>query len=248
MSMHITAKPGEIAEKILLPGDPLRAKYIAQTYFTNPVCVNELRGAYCFTGEYKGQRVSVLGTGMGIPSVLIYTTELCTEYGCRKLIRTGTSGAYDPNLQLMDIVLSQACCTTSSLNDHIFKGHFAPIADFELLQKAYTLAKEKNIRAFVGNTICNDHLYQDPRGYDPKVWAEYGVIASEMECAALYTVASHYRKQALTITTVVVGTDVELGEGEGDKILSNPNIQVDDSKKQNGLDDMILLALDTLLD
>ncbi|MEG0913148.1 MAG: purine-nucleoside phosphorylase [Oscillospiraceae bacterium] len=248
MSMHITAKPGEIADKVLLPGDPLRAKYISDKYFSDAVCVNELRGAYCFTGNYKGQRVSVLGTGMGIPSVLIYATELCTEYGCQKLVRTGTSGAYDPNLQLMDIVLSQATCTTSSLNDHIFKGHFAPIADFELLQKAYNIAKFKNIRAFVGNTICNDHLYQDARGYDPKVWAEYGVIASEMEAAALYTVAAHYRKQALTITTVVVGTDVELGEGEGDKILSNPAIRLSDSAKQNGLDDMIELALETVLD
>lgn len=248
MSMHITAKPGEIADKVLLPGDPQRAKYIAETYFKDPVCVNELRGAYCFTGEYKGQKVSVLGTGMGIPSVLIYTTELCTEYGCRKLIRTGTAGAYDPNLQLMDIVLSQATCTTSSLNDYIFKGHFAPIADFALLRRAYDLAQEKGIRAFVGNTICNDHLYQDARGYDPKVWAEYGVIASEMEAAALYTVAAHYRKQALTIMTVVVGTDVELGEGEGEHVLSNPSIQVSDEKKQNGLDDMIVLALDTILD
>ncbi len=248
MSMHLTAKPGEIADKILLPGDPLRAKYIAQTYFTDPVCVNELRGAYCFTGTYKGQKMSVLGTGMGIPSVLIYTTELCSEYGCQKLIRTGTSGAYDPNLQLMDIVLSQATCTTSSLNDHIFKGHFAPIADFELLQKAYNLAKEKNIRAFVGNTICNDHLYQDPRGYDPTVWADYGVIASEMEAAALYTVAARYRRQALAITTVVVGADVELGAEKSSAVLSNPGIQVGDAQKQNGLDDMILLALETALD
>ena len=248
MSMHITAKVGEIADKILLPGDPQRAKYIAETYFTNPVCVNELRGDYCFTGEYKGQKVSVLGTGMGIPSVLIYATELCTEYGCRKLIRTGTAGAYDPNLRLMDIVLSQATSTTSSLNEHIFQGSFAPVADFELLRKAYDIAKEKGVRAFVGNTICNDHLYQDPRGYDPKVWAEYGVIASEMEAAALYTVAAHYRKQALTIMTVVVGTDVELGEGEGEHVLSNPNIQISDDTKQNGLNDMIELALDTVLD
>ncbi len=244
MSMHITAKPGEIADKILLPGDPLRAKYIANTYFENPVCVSELRGAYCFTGSYKGQRVSVLGTGMGIPSVLIYTTELCTEYGCEKLIRTGTAGGYDYNLRLGDIVLSQATCTTSSLNDHIFQGHFAPIADFGLLRTAYDIAKEKDMRAFVGNTICNDHLYTDPRGYDPHVWADYGVIASEMEAAALYTVAARYRKAALTIMTVVVDASAELGARED---MKDETVQISTDQRQNGLDDMIVLGLETII-
>ena len=244
MSMHITAKPGEIAERILLPGDPLRAKYIAEKYFDDPVCVNELRGAYCFTGKYKGERVSVLGTGMGIPSVLIYATELCCEYGCEKLIRTGTAGGYDYSLRLGDIVLSQATCTTSSLNDHIFKGHFAPIADFSLLRTAYDTAEELGIRAVVGNTVCNDHLYTDARGYDPQVWADYGVIAAEMEASALYTVAGRYRKKALTIMTVVVDATAELGEREG---MKDESIQIDNEQKQNGLDDMIILGLETLI-
>ncbi|MEG0751781.1 MAG: purine-nucleoside phosphorylase [Oscillospiraceae bacterium] len=245
MSMHITARPGEISERILLPGDPQRARYISENFFEDSVCVNELRGAYCFTGLYKGERVSVLGTGMGIPSVLIYATELCSEYGCEKLIRTGTAGAYDYNLRLGDIVLSQATCTTSSLNDHIFQGHFAPIADFSLLRSAYDIAQRHEIRAFVGNTICNDHLYTDPRGYDPKVWADYGVIASEMEAAALYTVAAHYRKQALTIMTVVVNAEAELGKRE---LIADESVQISTDERQNGLDDMIVLGLDTLVD
>ncbi|MDO4566390.1 MAG: purine-nucleoside phosphorylase [Oscillospiraceae bacterium] len=244
MSMHITAKPGEIAERILLPGDPLRAKYIAETYFEEPECVSELRGAYCFTGKYKGERVSVLGTGMGIPSVLIYTTELCTEYGCERLIRTGTAGGYDYSLKLGDIVLSQATCTTSALNDHIFKGHFAPIADFSLLRSAYDIALEKNMRVFVGNTICNDHLYTDERGYDPRVWADYGVIAAEMEAAALYTVAARYRKKALTIMTVVVDAAAELGSRED---MKDESLQISTDERQNGLDDMIILGLETLI-
>lgn len=243
MSMHITAKKGEIADKILLPGDPLRAKYIAEIYFDNPVLVSELRGALCFTGEYKGQRMSVMGTGMGIPSVLIYATELCTEYDCEKLIRIGTAGAYDPRLRMMDIVLSQATSTTSSLNDYIFKGHFAPVADFELLQRAYSIAKERGITAYVGNTLCNDHLYRDPRGFDADSWKEYGVLASEMEGAALYTVAAHYRKKALTMMTIVV----ELDEGE-DAGKKPKKEEVSSEKRQNGLDDMIVLALETALD
>ncbi len=244
MSMHITAQKGEISDKILLPGDPLRAKYIAETYLTDPALVNELRGALCYTGQYKGQRVSVMGTGMGIPAVLIYATELCTEYGCEKLIRIGTAGAFDPRLRKMDIVLSQATSTTSSLNDYIFKGHFAPVADFGLLKKAYEISEERGITAYVGNTLCNDHLYRDPRGFDAESWSEYGVLASEMEGAALYTVAAHYRKRALTVMTVV--SEMPRSGEVNDKLQRETGISAE--KRQNGLDDMIVLALDTVLD
>lgn len=235
MSMHITASPGDIAERILLPGDPLRAKYIAERYLKNAVCFNELRGMLGYTGEYSGERVSVMGTGMGIPSVLIYTTELCRDYGCQKLVRIGTAGGYDRDLKLMDVVLSQATSTTSALNDYTFPGHYAPTADFLLLDRAYHLAKEREIAVYVGNTLCNDHLYFDNRGDNAELWAEYGVIASEMEAAALYTVAARYKKQALTIMTIV-----ETVNGEDDSVVS-------DEDKERSLDGMIKLALDTVL-
>ncbi len=235
MSMHITAKSGDIAESILLPGDPMRAKYIAERYLEDAFCFNELRGMYGYTGNYCGKRVSVMGTGMGIPSVLIYTTELCRDYGCQKLVRIGTAGGYDLKLKLMDIVLSQATSTTSALNDYTFPGHYAPTADFLLLDRAYHLAVEKNIPVYVGNTLCNDHLYFEERGDNASLWASYGVIASEMEAAALYTVAAHYKKQALTMMTIV-----ETVSGEDDSVVS-------DRDKERTLDDMITLALETAL-
>lgn len=232
MSMHISAAPGEIAKKILLPGDPYRAKYIAETYFEDPKLVNEVRGALCYTGRYKGTEVSVMGTGMGIPAVHIYATELCTEYGCEQLIRIGTAGGFKEGMCLDDIVLSQATSTTSSLNDYWMKG-YAPCADFELLLKAYNKAKEMGLPVHVGNTICNDLLYRDERFFKPELWAEYGIIASEMEGAALYTVAAHYRRQALTMMTIVGGPHVKEQAASSEK-------------RERGLDDMILLGLNTL--
>lgn len=232
MSMHISAAPGEIAKKILLPGDPYRSKYIAETYFEDPKLVNEVRGALCYTGRYKGTEVSVMGTGMGIPAVHIYATELCTEYGCEQLIRIGTAGGFKEGMCLDDIVLSQATSTTSSLNDYWMKG-YAPCADFELLLKAYNKAKEMGLPVHVGNTICNDLLYRDERFFKPELWAEYGIIASEMEGAALYTVAAHYRRQALTMMTIVGGPHVKEQAASSEK-------------RERGLDDMILLGLNTL--
>ncbi len=232
MSMHISAAPGEIAKKILLPGDPYRARYIAETYFEDPKLVNEVRGALCYTGTYKGTEVSVMGTGMGIPAVHIYATELCTEYGCEQLIRIGTAGGFKEGMCMDDIVLSQATSTTSSLNDYWMKG-YAPCADFELLLKAYNKAREMGLPVHVGNTICNDLLYRDERFFKPELWAEYGIIASEMEGAALYTVAAHYRRQALTIMTIVGGPHVK------EQVASS-------EKRERGLDDMILLGLNTL--
>ena len=232
MSMHISAKPGEIAEKILLPGDPLRAKYIAETYFEDPVLVNEVRGALCYTGTYRGVRMSVMGTGMGIPSVHIYATELISEYGCRELIRIGTAGGLKEGMHMDDVVLSQATSYTSSFNDNWFCGHYAPCADFELLVRAYNKAKEMDIPVHVGNTICNDLLYRDERFFHNDLWAEFGIIASEMEGAALYTVAAHLRAKALTVMTVAGGPGVTEGASQ--------------EKRERGLDDMILLALNTL--
>ena len=236
MSMHITADTNEIAERILLPGDPLRAKYIAENYLADAVCFNELRGMLGFTGRYKGEKISVMGTGMGIPSVLIYATELCRDYCCEKLVRIGTAGGYDERLKLMDIVLSQATSTTSALNDHIFPGHFAPVADFALLSRAYRLAEERDLSVYVGNTLCNDLLYFDNCGDNAALWASYGVLAAEMEAAALYTVAGRYRKQALTVMTVV-----ETVNGMDESMVSS-------KVKERALDDMITLSLDTVLE
>lgn len=234
MSMHIEAKAGEIAPKILLPGDPMRAKYIAETFFDTPQLVNQVRGALCYTGKWQGETVSVMGTGMGIPAVHIYATELCTEYSCETLIRLGTAGGFKEGMRTNDVVLSQATSTTSSLNDHWFQGSYAPCADFLLLKTAYEKALEMGIRVHVGNTICNDLLYRDPRFFKPELWAEYGIIASEMEGAALYTVAAHYKKRALTMMTISGGPSVEQQD-------------LTQEEREKGLNDMILLGLNTLL-
>lgn len=237
MSMHINAKPGEIAESILLPGDPMRAKYIAETFLEDAVLFNDMRGILGYTGRYNGERVSVMATGMGIPSIVIYATELCRDYNCQKLIRIGTAGAFDKKLKLMDIVLSQATSLTSSLNDYTFPGHFSPVADFELLDKAYHLAKGRALPVYVGNTLCNDHLYIKDKDEYKKIWNEYGVIASEMEGAGLYTVAAHYGKRALTMMSIVQTT---FNPSDGEPTVSNED-------RERALNDMITLALDTAI-
>ena len=197
MSMHISAAPGEIAESVILPGDPLRAKYIAETYLTGAVRVNEIRNTWGYTGEYKGRRVSVMSTGMGAPSMLIYATELCREYGCKKLIRLGTAGAVQERIKLGDIVISQGVSTTSAINDYALPGHFSPLADFGLLYRAYDLAQERGLRAYVGNTLTNDHFYIDNKLEYSKQWERYGILASEQEGVALYTAAALYGARAL---------------------------------------------------
>ena len=239
MSLHIEAKVGEIADKVLLPGDPMRAKYIAEKYLDNAICVNKLRGALCFTGEYKKQKVSVMGSGMGNPSIMIYATELCRDYNCQKLIRVGTGSSFCKDLKQMDIALSQAVSHNSGINDYTFKGTYAPTADFELLDKAYHKAKELNIKIKVGNTVCYDQLYRNDDDFDIKRWAEYGVIGGEMEAVGLYTVASHYAKQALCMFTIVV------------ELINSTNVQggsVSAEQREKGLDQMIKLALETIVD
>lgn len=242
MSLHIGAKIGEIADKILLPGDPLRAKYIAENFLEDPKLVNEIRGAFCYTGTYKGQKVSVMGTGMGVPSMMIYATELCRDYGCEKLIRIGTGSSFVDDVKVLDVVLQQACCTTSAINDEIFKGRFAPCADFELLDKAYHKGKELGLDAKAGNTICYDLLYRDDATFEIGKWAEYGVLGGEMESAGLYTVAAHYGKKALSMYTVVV----ELSHSS-DVTGNAQKKTVSTEDREKGLNDMIALALETLI-
>ena len=202
MSVHIEAKKGDVAETILLPGDPLRAKWIAETFFDNPVCFNKVRGMYGYTGTYNGKKISVMGTGMGVPSISIYAHELITEYGVKNLIRVGSSGSYQDHIKLRDIVLAMAASSTSGVNELRFGGaDYAPTADFGLFQKAVEIAKNKNISIKAGNVLTSDEFYADNfESY--KKWSKFGVLCVEMETAGLYTVAAKHNVNALSILTI----------------------------------------------
>lgn len=202
MSVHIGAKKGAIAESVLLPGDPLRAKWIAETFLTDVVCYNEVRGMYGYTGYYNGRRVSVQGTGMGVPSTLIYTTELIQEYGVKNLIRVGSAGSYRKDVEVRDIVLAMAASSNSAVNQQRFQGaDYAPTANFGLFKKAMEVADKKGIAVKAGNVLTSDVFYAD-NFEDYKLWADYGVLCVEMETAGLYTVAAKYNVNALTILTI----------------------------------------------
>lgn len=202
MSVHIEAKRGDIAETVLLPGDPLRAKWIAETFFENPVCYNEVRGMLGFTGTYKGKRVSVQGTGMGIPSTLIYCNELIRDYDVKNLIRVGSAGSYKKEVKLYDIVIAMAASTTSGINNSRFiNSNYSPTADFGLFMKAVEYAKENNIPIKAGNVLSSDDFFEDDYN-SYKKWANFGVLCVEMEAAGIYTVAAKYNVKALTILTI----------------------------------------------
>jgi len=202
MSIHIGAKPGEIAQSILLPGDPLRATYIAENLLEGATCFNNVRGMKGYTGSYHGKRVSVMGTGMGMPSHGIYVNELIRDYGVQTLIRIGTAGALQPDLKLGDIVLAMSASTDSNVNLLRFGGReFAPSASFDLLLAAYQAAQAQGVRVSVGGILTSDIFYSD----DPdwwKIWAEHGVLACEMETNALYTIAAKFKVRALSIVTI----------------------------------------------
>ena len=198
---HIAAEKGEIAECVLLPGDPLRAKLVAETFLKNPHCYNETRGALGFTGEYKGQDVSIQATGMGQPSASIYATELFSQYGVKKAIRIGTAGALHEDIKLKTVVLALSASTDSNLNAQYFNGFaFAPTANFELLKKAYEVSEAKNINCKVGSIVTSDVFYDENERW--KMWAKYGCLAVEMETAAIYMLASKYGVKALSILTI----------------------------------------------
>lgn len=202
MSIHIEAKKGEIAETVLLPGDPLRAKWIAETFLENPVCYNEVRGMLGFTGTYKGKRISVQGTGMGIPSTLIYVEELIQEYGVENLIRVGSAGSYQEDVKIRDIVFAMAASSTSSINTRRFhESNYAATASFELFDKAVGEARKRDIPIKAGNVLSTDEFYADDFN-NYKLWAQFGVLCVEMEAAGLYTIAAKYKKKALAILTV----------------------------------------------
>lgn len=202
MSIHIGAKKGDIASTVLLPGDPLRAQYIAENFLTNSTCYNKVRGMYGYTGTYNGKRVSVQGTGMGIPSISIYVNELISSYEVKNLIRIGSCGSMQPNIKIRDVILAMSASTDSSINKIRFSGmDYASTANFDLLKKAYDIALKKDIKVKVGNILTTDTFYHD----DPdswKHWANYGVLAAEMETAALYTLSAKFKVNALSILTV----------------------------------------------
>ncbi len=202
MTVHIGAKKGEIADTILLPGDPMRAKFIAENYLENINCYNEVRGMLGFTGEYNGKKISVQGTGMGMPSLSIYANELIRDYGVENLIRVGSCGAISEEAELRDVILAGGASSNSRMNEVRFDGgDFAPIPSFELLHKAYQIAKDNGVSVKVGNILSSDMFYHANQDHWKK-WAEYGVLAIEMESAELYTLAAKYGVRALSILTV----------------------------------------------
>jgi purine-nucleoside phosphorylase len=200
MSNHIEAKPGEIAEAILLPGDPLRAQWIANEFLDNPVQYNRVRNMFGFTGSYRGKRVSVQGTGMGAPSIGIYAHELFNDYGVQKAIRVGTSGGIAPT-KLRDVVIAMSASTDSQINRRATNGlDYAPCANFALLEKAVAAARAKGIDFHVGPIASGDLFYDETDSLAQ--WEKLGILALEMETSQLYTLAARFRRQALSIVTV----------------------------------------------
>ncbi|PQD97018.1 purine-nucleoside phosphorylase [Pradoshia eiseniae] len=233
MSVHIGAKENEIAETVLLPGDPLRAKYIAETFLENPVCYNEVRNMFGYTGTYKGKRVSVQGTGMGVPSISIYVNELMASYNVQKLIRVGTCGAIQKDVKVRDVILAMTSSTDSNMNKLLFDGiDFAPTANFDLLKKAYDTGIQKGLNLKVGNVFTADQFYNDKANHE--LWAKYGILAIEMETTALYTLAAKYGRQALSILTV------------SDHILTGEETTAEE--RQTTFNDMIEVALDAAIE
>jgi len=233
MSVHIGAKQGDIAETILLPGDPLRAKYIAETFLEDVVCYNEVRGMLGYTGTYKGERISVQGTGMGVPSISIYVNELIQSYGVKNLIRVGTCGALKKEVKVRDVILAMSATSDSGVNRLQFNGmDFAPTADFNLLRNAYDAAAEKEMSVHVGNVFTSDSFYRD----NPEIFqklADYQVLGVEMETSALYTIAAKYGVNALTVLTV------------SDHIVTGE--ETTSEERQTTFKEMMIIALEAAL-
>lgn len=201
MSVHIEAERQAVAERVLLPGDPLRAKFVAENFLTDVVCYNKVRNMFGFTGLYKGVRVSVQGTGMGMPSLSIYANELFDFYNVQKSIRIGTAGALQKDVELRSVVLAMSACTDSAINVHRFSGlSFAPTASWELLKKAADAANVLKQKVSIGTIFSSDIFYDDAANW--KLFAKYGALAVEMETAELYSLAAKYRREALAIFTI----------------------------------------------
>ena len=244
-SVHIAAKVGEIAERVLLPGDPVRAKIIAENFLSDVHQYTAIRNIFGFTGKYKGERVSIQATGMGIPSISIYLHELIEVYGAKKLIRVGTCGGMNEDINLRDVVIAQGSSTDSSIVNQVFGGavNFSLLADFELLSKAVNAAQRLKLPVKVGNVLCTDLFYNDyddPNGtfgdgvktFNDKL-RRYGILAVEMESAALYLHAAAAKVQALAIFTV------------SDHLLRKEFCTPEE--RQSSFNDMIKIALETII-
>lgn len=233
MSFHIEAKIGEIAESVLLPGDPLRAKYIAETFLENVHCHNNVRGMLGFTGTYKGNPISVQGTGMGMPSASIYIHELIKDYGAKNLIRIGTCGAIQHDVKIRDVIIAQAAATNSAIIRNNFPGYdFPQIGNFDLIKNAYEIGIDKGLNLHVGNVVSSDLFYTDNDDEFTKL-GQHGVLAVEMEAAGLYYLAAKFGVKGLTLLTV------------SDHILTGE--QTTAQERQTTFNDMIEVALETVL-
>ncbi|RFC68091.1 MULTISPECIES: purine-nucleoside phosphorylase [Mesorhizobium] len=230
MTPHNHAKPGDFAEAVLLPGDPLRAKWIAENFFENPQQVNSVRNCLGFTGTVQGKRISVQATGMGQPSLSIYVHELINVYGAKTLIRVGTCGGLSTKVKVRDLIIAQAATTDSAIVRDAFPGYgYAPIANFELLASAVEKARKAGLRSHVCNILSSDVFYQDGFSAYEKL-AAHGVLGVEMEAAALYLLAARYNARALAICTMT------------DCLVTHEEMSAAD--RQSSLTEMVKLALD----
>ncbi len=226
---HITARADQIAKTVLMPGDPLRSEFIAKTYLENPVLVNDVRGVHGYTGTYKGRPVTVMASGMGQPSIGIYSYELFNFYDVDAIIRVGSCGAFHPDLHVRDIVIAMGACTNSYYASQFgMPGTFAPIADFDLVRRAADLCEKRGVNYKVGNIFSSDTFY-NAAGTDME-WAKMDVLGVEMESAALYCNAAWAKKKALCICTV------------SDNFL-NPEENATVEERQNSFTDMMEIAL-----
>ena len=226
---HINATPADFAKTVLMPGDPLRAKFIAENYLTEAKLINNVRGIQGYTGYWRGMRISVMASGMGMPSIGIYSYELFSAFGVEQIIRIGSAGSLQEKVKIRDIVIGQGACTNSSYGDQYhLRGHFAPIADFELLRTFAQEAEKMGLSYHVGNLLSSDTFYDDGDG-DTLAWAKMGAMAVEMEAAALYMNAARLGKRALAICTI----SDSLVTGEA----------TDAEERQNSFTDMMELAL-----
>ena len=232
-SKHINAQAGDFAETVLMPGDPLRAKYIAKKYLESVKQVNDVRNMWGYTGTYKGKKLSVMGHGMGIPSVSIYATELINEYGVKNIIRAGSAGAVSPEIKLRDVVIGLGACTDSQVNRARFNGYdFAAVADYGLTEKLVRKARENEVNVKVGNIFSADLFYTpEPEMFD--VMEKYNILAVEMEAAGLYGLAAEFGAKAATICTI--SDHIRTGEA-----LSS-------EERQSTFDEMIEVTLDAAI-
>jgi len=230
---HNSAQLGEIAGTVLMPGDPLRAKFIAENFLENVQCFNEVRNMYGYTGDYHGTRVSVMGSGMGMPSIGIYSYELYSGYDVENIIRIGSAGGYADDIKLKDVIIAQGACTNSNYaSQYRLDGTFAPIADFGLLEAAVFCARKAGVTVRVGNVLSSDVFYNDNKSFNDD-WKKMGVLAVEMEAAALYMNAARLGKKALCMATI------------SDHLYKTDELSA--QERQTGFNEMIQIALDTVV-